>query len=284
MSSSGGRPTQVTLAGVPLAIGLMIAAPPVFVIARILGRAAAFLIQRTSPVKALYNVSAYGFEAALAAASTGLLIGYGRPLDLTVAVVLVPLLAAGDQRMSLLVLGVIRMHNGQLSHCDSIGVLLRAGVLSLMATSLAVVLVPLMRDGALGLVLIVAIVVALAFGYRGYVSMSRRHNSLSLVHDFVTGGVGAESVESLGEQWLTRIRGLLRAESAELVLFDPTGDSHPGVPAGRAGSEKLTTTLILSIGPNCSGSDCCCAVGIVLRMARWRFGDGPYLRRDRPGQ
>ena len=64
--------------------------------------------------------------------------------------------------------------------------------------------------------------------YRGYAATRRRHQSLELMHSFVADGVGAESVDVLIEQLLTRIRTLMNAGTAELRIFPPVSALRPG--------------------------------------------------------
>ncbi|MCW2541121.1 MAG: putative Diguanylate cyclase/phosphodiesterase [Frankiales bacterium] len=243
-----------TLAGVPLALGMMLLPPHVFVILRLVGSLAAFLIQRISPAKVTYNLAAYGFEAALAATAAGWLGGFDPHLDLVGAAIVLGLLIVGDQLMTQLVLTLIRMHNGALSRRETFSLVAEAAGLSVAASSFAMVIVLLLSDGILGIMLMVVLILASAAIYHGYAAMTRRHKSLALVHDFVTGGVGAESVEALGEQLLTRIRGLLRAARAELVVFDTgIGNGSPRTRVNRPhGTDTAdggeVATLVLSIG------------------------------------
>jgi diguanylate cyclase (GGDEF)-like protein len=64
-----------------------------------------------------------------------------------------------------------------------------------------------------------------AAGYRTYAATRHRHQSLTLVHEFVTGGVGAQSLETLAEGLLSRIRRLLRASTVEVMIVDSDSDT-----------------------------------------------------------
>jgi diguanylate cyclase (GGDEF)-like protein len=237
-----------TLAGVPLALGMMLAVPLTFVAARLIGSAIVLVIQRVAPVKVAYNLSAYMFEAALAATTAGILIGHPEHLGPLVAAGFGVVLLAGDFLMTCLVLGMIRIHNGPLKRSDAIEVFVQTVCLCIASTSFAMVVVLLIKQGVLGVVLVVILTVGLAVAYHAYIGMSRRHKSLALVHEFVTGSVGAESVETLGEQLLNRIRTLLNAASAELVIFDDVdGGSQQKPPASSSALPAETTTLVLSI-------------------------------------
>ena len=76
---------SLTLAGIPLALGLMLLPPHVLVVVRLIGSATAFAIQRIKPVKVLYNLAAYGFEAALVSTVAHWAIGAHPHLTVPVA-------------------------------------------------------------------------------------------------------------------------------------------------------------------------------------------------------
>src|SRR5664279_3031595 len=209
-----------TLAGVPLLLGALLLAPLAFVLARVVGSLIAFARQGCSADKILYNTSAYAFEAALDVTLLHRLVGTGNPPTGWTAVVVVGVLALVDQLMSLLVLLLIRMHNGPLTRKDALEVLTPAAVLSVVASTFAFATLILIRDGAFGVGLAVVLAAIGILAYREHASTRRRHQSLALVHELVTGGVGAETVDALATQLLSQIRHLLRAASAELLLVD----------------------------------------------------------------
>jgi diguanylate cyclase (GGDEF)-like protein len=78
----------------------------------------------------------------------------------------------------------------------------------------------LVRQGPFGLTVVSVLAAVGTFGYIGHAKTRRQHQSLSFVHEFVTLGVGAASIEILADQLLCRIRRLLRAESVEVTLFE----------------------------------------------------------------
>jgi diguanylate cyclase (GGDEF)-like protein len=233
-----------TLAGVPLVLGVLSVSPETFVLVRVMASLIAFAWQRVSADKAFYNGAAYAFEAAADAALVQLLIGPRHDLDPWTAVVLILVLAAVDQLMSLLVLVLIRLHNGPLSRRDVLEVLAPAVVLSLITSVFAFTMVILLQRGILGAGLVLVLITVGTLGYRGHASTRRRHQALTLVHEFVTGGVGAESLESLAEELLSRIRRLLRATTAEVMIVD----SHGGDQVVGAAAAVATSALTLSVG------------------------------------
>src|SRR5215218_9909795 len=78
---------SVTLAGIPLAAGVLLCDSRELVAARVLGAAAAFAWQRPTALKACYNLAAYAFEAALDLAVLHLLVRPDTALTVELAVV-----------------------------------------------------------------------------------------------------------------------------------------------------------------------------------------------------
>lgn len=235
---------SLTLAGVPLILGALLVAPDTFVVARVAASLIAFVRQHTSSEKMYYNAAAYAFEAAVDATIVHALLGQRADLSSVTALVLVATIAAVDQVMNLLVLVLIRLHNEPLSRQDFVQVLAPAGLLSLAACAFGLVVVLLLERGVLGAALVLILMAVGAGAYRGHASTRRRHESLSEVHDFVTGAVGAESLESLAEQLLSQIRSLLRAACAEVMIID-SGDAD--AKSEHSGAEP-TTAVTLTIG------------------------------------
>jgi len=211
---------SLTLAGVPLVLGVLLVPMQTFVIARLSAAMIAFVLQRINYDKMLYNGAAYACEAALDATIVHLWLQHSHNVDLgTVSVVLL-VVAGVDQLMSLLVLSLIRLHNGPLSAREIADVLVSAAALSAVTSAFAVIVLLLLTNGALGAGLVVLVIGVGAGAYRGHASTRRRHQALTLIHEFVSDGVGAESLEVLAGQLLSRIRQLLRAATVEVMIVD----------------------------------------------------------------
>jgi diguanylate cyclase (GGDEF)-like protein len=213
-----------TLAGVPLVIGVLVLPPDIFVATRVAASVLVFMWQRISVDKMAYNSAAYAFEAATDAMLVHLLLRPGHDLGLPAAITLIVLLAVVDQLISALVLVMIRVHNGPLSRADVIEVLAPALVLSVASSMFALNAIILLEHGMVGAALAAMGLSLGAAGYRRYAAARHRHQSLALVHDFVTGGVGAQSMETLAEGLLSRIRQLLRASTVQVMIVDSDGD------------------------------------------------------------
>ena len=223
-----------TLAGVPLLIGVLLLSPLVFVVTRLVASVLAFMWQRVSVDKMAYNSAAYAFEAAADVMLVHLLLRPAPGLDLRAAVTLVVTLAVVDQFISALVLVMIRVHNGPLSRADVIEVLIPAVVLSVTSTMFAFNMILLLEHGVLGGAVAAMLIGLGAAGYRAYAAARHRHQSLTLVHEFVTGGVGAQSLETLAEELLSRIRRLLRASTVQVMIVDSHGNQRVSADVGSA--------------------------------------------------
>jgi diguanylate cyclase (GGDEF)-like protein len=232
-----------TLAGVPLLIGVLVLPPVVFVVTRLLASALAFIWQRVSVDKMAYNCAAYAFEAAADVLLVHLLLRPQQGMGLRTAVVLILLLAGVDQIISVLVLIMIRVHSGPLSRTDIVDVLVPAFALSAASSMFALNLIILLEYGALGAVVAVLLVGLAGTGYRAYAAARHRHESLTLVHEFVTGSVGAQSLETLAEELLSRLRRLLRASTVQVMIVDNEGEGEqPDVLASEVG-QALTLAV-----------------------------------------
>ena len=229
-----------TLAGIPLLIGVLVVAPLVFVLTRLVASLLALIWQRVSVDKLAYNTAAYAFEAAADGLLVHLLVPPSRGLDLQTAFTLIVLLAVVDQLITALVLVMIRVHNGPLSRADVVEVLTPALVLSATSSMFALSMIMLFEYGALGAVVAAMLLAIFAAGYRAYAAAQHRHKSLTLVHDFVTGGVGAQSLETLAEELLSRIRRLLRASTVQVMIAEGDGDRGDRLPSEVGSALTLT--------------------------------------------
>ena len=177
---------------------------------RVVASVLAFVWQRVSVEKTVYNSSAYAFEAAADTMLLHLLLRTDHGLDLPAAVTLIAVLAAVDQFIGVLVLVMIRVHDGPLGRAMLSTCSLPPFVLSVTSSMFALGLIICFEQGT-----------SVPWSPSCWWSSScpatartRRPTSPPLtgaVHEFVTGGVGAQSLESLAEELLSRIRRLLRA-------------------------------------------------------------------------
>jgi diguanylate cyclase (GGDEF)-like protein len=222
---------SMTLEGVPTVFAILLAPGHAQVLTRVAASVIALLIQRQRLEKVVFNVTNHGFQIACVGAVVPLLHGHAG-FGLHAFLLLLGAMVVVDAVVTTLILGVIRIHGVPLGRADLIGALLPTLVVAVATTSFASAIVLLVEHGgSLGVLLVVLGTAVAALTYRDYTLTHKRHESLELVHDFVADGVGAQSVDSLAQQLLSKIRTLLRADTAELIIFDPergAGDTETG--------------------------------------------------------
>jgi diguanylate cyclase (GGDEF)-like protein len=228
---------SMTFAGVPLAAGILLLPVHELVLARLVGSLAALLIQRIGAEKTAYNTCAFVFEAALSATLVQAVLGVPVRLDVASISFALVCIAAVDQAMSSLVLLVIRIHGVRMERSEAVGVLIQAVALSIVASTFAAAICLLTGQGPSGDILVVALLAVSIVLYRGYATITRRHQSLAMVHDFVADNAGADSVDDLARQSLARVRTLLRCTTAELLLT-------AGPSAGQADGPQLLKRIV----------------------------------------
>jgi diguanylate cyclase (GGDEF)-like protein len=229
---------SLTFAGVPLALGILLLPVHELMLARLVGSLAALLWQHVSAEKIIYNAAAFCFEVAVVGTVLHLWLPQTGDLELGAIALLLVCIALVDQLMSVLVLWVIHMHGGSVSRRDVVEVLVPSVMLSLLATILATALQILIQQGIVGDLLALVLVTVAVLIYRTYASASRKHDSMAMVHDFVTESVGAETVGQLAVRSLARIRNVLRGAAVELLLLDNNVD----------GQRHQETYLLLGVG------------------------------------
>ncbi len=211
---------SVTLAGLPLLLGVLLCDSRELVAARVVGSAVAFAIQRAPLVKVGYNLAAYSAEAAVDATLVHLLLGHPGGLSPAAAVVGYPVVLVVDLLMSLLVIQVISWHQGRLTLGQGVEVFLPSVVCTVLTTTAGFAVLILLDEGPLGAIVLAVSAAAAGTAYRGFQLLHRRHQSLEQVHAFVGLESGSQTVEAVAARMLGQVRTLMRATSAELLLVD----------------------------------------------------------------
>jgi diguanylate cyclase (GGDEF)-like protein len=234
-----------SLSGIPLVLGVLTGSPRDVVIARVIGAALAFAVQRPPPIKALYNLCAYAVEAATVAMAIHLLLPVGARLDLLTAGVCSLVVAAVDLAMSALVVAVISLHGSVVGRREVAEIFLPAAAFSAVSTACALVAALLIDSGPLGMILLGIAGVSSAITFRAYLIRRRRHQSLALIHEFVQQGAGVHSLDDLAARLLGRMQTLLRCNDIELVVATS--------PGGTLGTRSLSVAdggrLVVKDGP-----------------------------------
>jgi len=234
---------SVSFAEVPLVLGLVYLNPLGLVGARVLGSALGLLRRRQSGLKLFFNLSMFAFEAALAATLYGLALGGADPssprgLLAALATVVVTDLASAAALTTVIWLKVGEYDEGVLGEAVTSGL-----VAALTNTSVGLLVVVLVDTRPVALTLLLAVVVTVAFAYRGYAALSRGHARLESLYRFTRRVQREVSVDAVAEIVLRQARDALSSETAELFmltgehaarrlcLIDEDVQSRPGGPA-----------------------------------------------------
>ena len=221
-----GHAELFVLTEVPLLLGLVIAAPPVLVLSRVLGEAFAFgVMRRQAPLKLGFNVASGALATAIAATVYRALLSsfVGSP---TVAISPTGwaagaiALTAAALSAHIAVAIVVRLHGPaqqrkyRLEFTTFALVLVSSIALALVVLDAAWwdpwAVVPLVSVGAL-----------IVFAYRGYLRLTNRFGALQQLYDF-SRSVSGPYLETAGTSWavLEQVQSVLRANRAELILVD----------------------------------------------------------------
>jgi len=217
---------SVSLSELPLVLALFTLPPAWVLSARLIGASYVFLWRRTAPDKAAYNLSLFALEVCVAVAlfdalgSTSVI----EPVSWLAAYAAV---SAADLVGVLAVIVAIASVQNRLVSAQVTGILVPTVLAATLNTTLGllVLLALAVTEQAVVLLLLVAAVVVAA--YRAYSVFARRHETLDAVYEFTRAVEAARDDDRLPTLVLSRIRALLRAESASLWL--PGGDGAAAV-------------------------------------------------------
>jgi diguanylate cyclase (GGDEF)-like protein len=205
------------LSEVPLAIGLVYADPAALVIGRMVGVAVVLLIARRRTVEVLFELALTAIQTVVAIAVFDVALGAASPL--------------GVRGAAALLAGLLSSH--VVAIVAVLLVVVAGGwpgrqLLNEMVTSgswAAVV------DGAIGLglalaiwqvpnigLLVAAIAAVCVLANRIYTRLSERHHRLEIVHAFAGSVVRSVNLDEIAASVLERVRSLLRADDAVLLL------------------------------------------------------------------
>ncbi len=206
----------------PLVVGLLYVAPGPLVAARLVGAAVALAVHRRQPLrKLLFNLSNFALEVEVAriafdlvdpsqAGTTGIR-WWGAAFAATCAANVV-----GAFTIS----GVIALHEGTWQVTSLAKALAAQTVLTVVNTSCAVAGVIVMAADRRGAALLVVVAGALYGAYRGVTSLSQRYARVETLYDFTRDLGRPLDEQTTVRRLLAQTRELLRADGAQLTVFD----------------------------------------------------------------
>jgi len=220
---------SVSLSELPFVLGLFLLPPSWLLGARLLAAGAVFVLRRTSPAKAAFNMGLFTAEVGTAellfhalAAGPGL-----GPRDWVIAYATMLAVDALGILAVLAAMGLLQRRLAWESVGPRLPMIALAGALNTTLALLAL-LVENVTDAAL--LLLAALMVIVALGYRGYQRLLRQHADLDRLFAFTQAAGSAETGDDMLAQLLAEAAHLMQAESAVLLLPPEHGADRPGPP------------------------------------------------------
>ncbi len=226
----------VALSEIPMVLGLLCVSPRELVLARVLGSVVAFTAFRRQPwLKSVFNTVLVLVGSTTALAVFLPVLGGGDsfgPRGWAAAYAAMAALNVVDALAVTLVIALVEqtVRLGETLRETATSVAMSAAVTTLALTAVNDVSTH-HRDAVL-LLLQAAILFS---AYRTYASLSRRHLGLERVYRFSQVLSRSPEVDTILVQALEEARGILRAEVAEVTLFQDTGRTGARVALSRGG-------------------------------------------------
>ena len=211
---------SVTLAQLPLAVGLYVISPVAHLVTRLVACTLYSCVTRQDRQKALFNVAASAFEVGAAAFAVGLVApGETGPV---MWLALYGGLLAGDVAGAFVLNAVWRQLGTRVSLRETARNLLLLAPVGLLFTGLAIVAINAAQEEVLTAVVMLGLALWLALAYRAHRQVVAQQATTERLYDFVR-GLGPLTVTSPETPLaLERVRVLLHAERLELAV--PSAD------------------------------------------------------------
>ncbi len=205
---------SVSISELPLVLGLFLLPPGWLLLARLVPAAAVFLVRRTEPAKALFNLGLFTAEVGTASFIFSALTP-GTRLDVREWVAAYLAIGAVDVVGPAAVVAAMRLLQGRPQLRRVLPPVVLAGLLN-ATMALVALLVLSVNSAAAVLLAVVAGVITVC--YRGYNRLLRQHADLGQLFAFTRTVGTAESSDEMVTRLLVQARELLQAETAVLKL------------------------------------------------------------------
>ncbi len=232
---------SVSLAEVPLAIGLFLADPAALIAGQLLGSAAALVLLRRQPIlKLLFNLSQFALATVAAVAVFRLVYDPADPLGPRSLVGALLAIAASCAVSSLAVTVAISISTGQFAPAEHLGAFAVAMIGSLATGTLGVGIVPVVVDAWWRGVFVIVPALAILLAYRAYARERQRREDLQLLAAAMRRLQVARSSDEEATLLAQEAASLLGATDAEVFLAPDRRDG-PWLVArgGFAGNDHL---------------------------------------------
>ncbi|MEV8508846.1 EAL domain-containing protein [Actinoplanes sp. NPDC051475] len=214
---------SISFSEVPLVLGLVMVHPVLLVAARLIGGLAGLVaFRRQGGTKLAFNTCLYATQATVAGAVFHLAAGAADPLGPVGWVAAYAATFATDLVSIVLITAVIAMRDDSRQWRD----LLRADIRDLLqlplvavTTTMGLVSAVVVHDRAPAAVLLAVLAFAMYRVFQRYAQQTQGHAQVEALYDFTQAVTGARDATEVARVALGRIRDLVRAESAELLLL-----------------------------------------------------------------
>ncbi|HEY0444269.1 MAG TPA: diguanylate cyclase, partial [Candidatus Limnocylindrales bacterium] len=240
-----------SLSEFPTVIGLFFLEPTTYLVALIVGSAAALAIQsREHPLKLAFNLSDVALNGTIALAIFHAMAdltgppGPGSWLAAFTATLVTSVVAA------IAIAGAISLSGGAPQFQKLPEMLQFGGLVALANTSLALLAVSILWIHTEAIWLLVVPVATLFIAYRAYVSEREKHERLELLYESSRILQNSPALDSALLALLEHAREMFRAELAEIVLYprrDPDGDALR-TRTSRDGTSEVMAPISLARG------------------------------------
>jgi diguanylate cyclase (GGDEF)-like protein len=237
-----GESYGFTLALVPLAVGLVYAAPGALVVARVAGVVLGLaLVRQRRPAEAVYEVAVHAAQNVAAIVIFRLVLGEADPIGVQGAFALLAGLVASYATAAGVLAAAIAAVARRWPGGRAVVVIARTGAMAgLLNAAIGIGLASALWDHPHVLLLLTAIVVGCVVSNRAYTGLAHRHSNLETHFEFVSSVVRSTDLSEITSSVLAAARKLLRADDAVLLLRS-TGDDEPArrLRLGAAGPEVI---------------------------------------------
>lgn len=217
---------SVSLAEIPLLLGLALLPPVTLIVTRVAAKAIVFAVRRYPVVKSGFNVA----STAASTSAAALVVSSYRPLNLDNPKIWLLLAVAlvVAQMVSLAALtGVITLVQGWITFHDYVRIALPMMLASSVNTTVALGALILLEQSPWAIIILGVLLACFIWAYRSYARFMRQHDTLSHIYDLSRAISDTPHDGTISDVLPTRVREILQAERATLWL--PPNGRHPEV-------------------------------------------------------
>ena len=219
-----GQTYLFVLSEVPLLLGLVIAAPAVLVLCRVLGEAVALGgVRRQSPMKLAFNLVSAAMSCVVAIMVYRAFLGGFKASDavLPIGWAAATLALSASFLYGHLAVSVVVHLNGKAQRRKYGFEFTTVALVLISSIALALVVLDAAWFNSWTVLPLVTVGALIVFAYRGYLRLTNRFGALQQLYDF-SKSVSGPYLETAGTAWavLEQVQSVMRSNRAELIIVD----------------------------------------------------------------